>query len=80
MGGADSSEGRLEVCINNAWGSVCDERFGAPDTRKVCSLLGAFDLDGKPGCMALLLIEVSWTVVIHISMYCSDSMYCSNTH
>ena len=32
--------GRLEVCINNAWGTVCDVLFDDVDTNVVCSQLG----------------------------------------
>ena len=47
VGGADSSEGRLEVCINNAWGSVCDSRFGGLDAIVACRQLGGFSTDGE---------------------------------
>ena len=33
-------EGRLEVCINNAWGTVCEKSFDALDTEVVCATLG----------------------------------------
>ena len=46
VGGADPSEGRLEVCINNAWGSVCDELFGSPDARVACAQLEGFSREG----------------------------------
>ena len=36
MGGADPSEGRLEVCINNAWGSVCDNQFTKEEAIVAC--------------------------------------------
>ena len=39
MGGANSTLGRLEVCINRAWGAVCDRRFGTNEARVVCQQL-----------------------------------------
>ena len=37
--GSDNS-GRLEVCFNNAWGTVCDSQFGSRDARIICGQLG----------------------------------------
>ena len=35
-----SSEGRLEVCINRAWGTICDTSFGGRDAQVACTQLG----------------------------------------
>ena len=40
VGGSTNSEGRVEICINSAWGTVCDSRWGTPETSVVCSQLG----------------------------------------
>ena len=37
-------EGRLEVCINEAWGSVCVDHFGSAETNVVCN---SFNLTGR---------------------------------
>ena len=39
MGGTVLS-GRLEVCINNAWGTVCDDGFTADDAQVACNQIG----------------------------------------
>ena len=46
VGGADNSQGRLEICINNAWGTVCREGFGLADAKVVCGQLGGFMREG----------------------------------
>ena len=30
----------MEVCINNQWGTVCDDNWGTPDATVVCEQLG----------------------------------------
>lgn len=39
-GGNTMYEGRLEICHNNLWGTVCDDFLGRPDNAVVCRQLG----------------------------------------
>ena len=48
VGSGDGNEGRLEVCVNSAWGSVCNDGFDEQETLVVCmSLAGFFYGTGK---------------------------------
>ena len=40
VGGQSSYEGRVEICINAVWGSVCHNSWGSSDARVVCRQLG----------------------------------------
>jgi deleted-in-malignant-brain-tumors protein 1 len=39
QGGSTATEGRVEICNNNVWGTVCDGGWGNTDARVVCAQL-----------------------------------------
>ena len=39
-------EGKLEVCINDAWGAVCADLFDTTDAQVFCDQLKGFQKDG----------------------------------
>ena len=53
VGGTAENEGRLEVCINQLWGTVCSQQWDYKDTRVACKQLGHQELGN------LLLIVIS---------------------
>ena len=42
-----SESGRLEVCNNNAWGTVCNYNWDTQDARVACRNLGFQQFYGK---------------------------------
>ena len=40
IGGMTSSEGRVEICINNVWGTVCDNGWTVDDSNVACKKAG----------------------------------------
>ena len=46
MGGELANEGRVEICFDNQFGTVCDDGWGNSDAAVVCAQLG-FSREGK---------------------------------
>ena len=44
--GSNILEGRVEVCVNNAWGTICNTQFTFKDANVTCHQLG-YPFSGK---------------------------------
>ena len=40
IGGSNNTEGRVEACYNEAWGTICDNSFDRNDATVICGQLG----------------------------------------
>ena len=68
--GSTSFEGRVEICINETYGTVCDDFWNVNDAEVVCRQLGYFG--GKLICIVKKLDDVL-SIFLMYEMVDSDS-------
>ena len=49
VGGSRSGEGRVQMCFNGVWGSVCSLGFDEPEAQVTCRNLG-FNIETTSEC------------------------------
>ena len=64
-GGSSEREGRVEICIDQIWGTICDTAWDSQDSDVVCKQLGFPSL----GVMFRLLARVVASLVLHCVVF-----------
>ena len=63
-GGNSSRQGRVEVCYERQWGTVCDDLWGTNDAKVACRQLGFSSL-GKSVKTAVCCHDTKTNLIIH---------------
>ena len=71
LNGSTPLEGRVEICINNAWGTVCRNHFSPSDTPVICRDLGYDFIDSY-------VIPLSDTAGLNVPIFL-DELNCAGT-
>ena len=56
VGGIVANEGRIEICFNNEWGTICDDNWGKNDATVVCKQLGYSTIGNQPNKLVYFLL------------------------
>ena len=60
-GGGDDAEGRVEICYNATWGTVCDNMWGPINADVACGQLGFSSTGASQVIIIIFLLYIEKT-------------------
>ena len=78
VGGTLALRGRVEMCWNETWGTVCDQSWSSSDAKVVCGQLGNLkqgQLYGWASTSACIPHQTATVIVVWLSM--SSMWFCA---
>lgn len=68
VGGDNLLEGRVEICLNNEWGTVCDQMWNDTNTGVVCGQLGLIQ-GGRRKMMIICHHQTAVLLTLHMGSF-----------
>ena len=74
VNGSTAMEGRVEVCINSTYGTVCDDFFDSNEATVVCSQLGLMS-GGKYMYIVVVILQITLTGTTAFHLRCNPTSW-----